>query len=222
MSRDELSVTSAATEVAPFRTNYGESGGRKPQGQVLRGQYLEPLRSSKGKIKGLVLNTPTGVLPVKLPKYLRPMLARELMPGEWVQVWAFPEDDCWQGINVIPWPEHEVPPEVRAALANPAALPAAPAQSSLGRALGASPVCIQVCRKGKCFKQGSHQIWSALQAEVETNPDLQHVTIEATGCMKACKQGPNLRVLPQGKLHSQVTPGRALGLLLNYQADSSL
>ncbi|NJL49996.1 MAG: (2Fe-2S) ferredoxin domain-containing protein [Leptolyngbyaceae cyanobacterium SM2_5_2] len=192
-----------------------------PQGRVLRGQYLEPLRSSKGKIKGLVLNTPEGLQPVKLPKYLRPMLVRELRPGSWVQVWAFPEEDRWRGINLIPWPEPEVPLAFKTALANPASQPVPPTQSTLPTNLGMAPVCIQVCRKGSCFKQGGHQVWSSLQAEVEANPGLQHVTIEATGCMKACKQGPNLRVLPHGKMHSQVTPGRALTLLSGYQSDSN-
>jgi hypothetical protein len=180
------------------------------QEQIWRGQYLEPLRSAKGKIKGLWLNTAEGSLAIKLPKYLRPMLVRELVPGGWVQVWAFPDGDRWQGINVLPWPETEVPAELKAVLTDPLKKPALVKAKS-------APVCIQVCRKGKCFKQGGHQIWSALQAEVEANPNLHHVAIEATGCMNACKQGPNLRVLPQKKMHSRVTPDRALALLADCQ-----
>ena len=50
----------------------------QPQGQVLRGRYAAPLRSAKGKIKGLILHAAEGELAIKLPKYLRPMLVREL------------------------------------------------------------------------------------------------------------------------------------------------
>jgi len=211
MSRYEMS-SATVTRSSPASTT---PATYEPQGQVLRGRYLEPLRSSKGKIKGLMLHAPDGVMPVKLPKYLRPMLVREVMPGSWVQVWAFPKDEHWRGINLIPWPESEVPSEVKAALA--VLQTSALAQSASPTEMRVAPVCIQVCRKGKCFKQGGYQIWSALQAEIDANPGLQHVTIEATGCMNACKQGPNLRVLPHGKMHSRVTPGRALSLLADCQ-----
>jgi hypothetical protein len=181
------------------------------QGHIWRGQYLEPLRSAKGKIKGLCLNTTEGSVEIKLPKYLRPMLVRELVPGGWVQVWAFLDGDRWRAIKVLPWPEPEVPPELKVALTVQTQK-----KTTLVKAQSA-PVCIQVCRKGKCFKQGGQQIWSALQAEVEANPNLHHVAIEATGCMNACKHGPNLRVLPDKKMHSRVTPDRALALLDHCQ-----
>ncbi len=179
------------------------------------GQYGAPLRSQKGKLKGLQLQSLEGCLIIKLPKYLRPMLVRELSPGDWIQVWAYPEGDRWQALDVLPWPEQEVPDALRQAVPPlPSALvPASPREDSRPGA----QVCIQVCRKGKCFKQGGQQIWQALEAEVEANPDLQHIAIEATGCMKACKQGPNLRVLPQGKLHSRINPDRAVALLDRYR-----
>lgn len=200
----------------------------RPQGQVLRGRYGGPLRSAKGKIKGLWLHTVAGELAIKLPKYLRPMLVRDLVPGSWVQVWAEPADDRWQGLNLVPWPEAEVPPTLKVALAQPA--PAAGEYSTSSAALAqgqeAPPTkiakaarkkaCIQVCRKGKCFKQGGQQILQALQSEVSTKAELRHVTVEGTGCMGACKQGPNVRVLPQKKMHSRVTPDRALSLLSHH------
>lgn len=189
-----------------------------PQNQVLRGRYVGPLRSAKGKIKGLWLHAIEGELAIKLPKHLRPMLVRDLAPGTWVQVWASPAEGRWQGLNLMPWPETEVPPALRVALAQPApalaqgqdAPPTKTARTTREKA------CIQVCRKGKCFKQGGQRILQTLQAEVSANPDLQHVVVEGTGCMGACKQGPNVRVLPQKKMHSRVTPDRALSLLSHH------
>lgn len=217
----------------------------QPQGQVLRGRYAAPLRSAKGKIKGLILHAAEGELAIKLPKYLRPMLVRELQPGAWVQVWADRDDDRWRGMNLIPWPETEVPQALKDALVqsatvaekNVAALPSLvrvqdgltdqglqgllttheAKQPSSKQQSAPKKACLQVCRKGKCFKQGGQHILQALQSEVEANPDLQHITVEGTGCMGACKQGPNLRVMPQKKMHSRVTPDRAIELLAHCQ-----
>jgi NADH:ubiquinone oxidoreductase subunit E len=68
---------------------------------------------------------------------------------------------------------------------------------------------MEVCTKGKCYKQGGRQLHSALQDAVDSDPDLSHVSIKATGCMKACKQGPNLR-LPNGRMLHSPTPTEAL------------
>ncbi|MEB3289160.1 MAG: (2Fe-2S) ferredoxin domain-containing protein [Leptolyngbya sp.] len=221
-----------------------------PQGHLLRGRYAEPLRSAKGKIKGLILRTAAGEVAVKLPKYLRPMLRRELQPGAWVQVWACRRNHRWRGFNLVPWPDAEVPQALKDDLIQSATvvgkatvagknvddLPAwagvqdGPANQGLQvltkhaseppsstKSAATKPACIQVCRKGKCFRQGGQHILQALQSEVERNPDLQHITVEGTGCMGACKQGPNLRMMPQKKLHSRVTPDRAVALLAHAQ-----
>jgi hypothetical protein len=185
------------------------------QGQVLKGRYIEPYRSRKGKLKGVVLQVGEVAYRIKLPKYLRPLLVRELEPGVFIQVWAYPDEDIWRAINVLPLPISEADIlrlQWQKLSPKPAIVPSAATRSSTDTA----PVkqqCIQVCRKGKCYKQGSKHIWSVLQAEVESNPDLQHISVEATGCMKACKKGPNLKVLPKGKMLSRMTPEQALDVL---------
>ncbi|NER79131.1 MAG: (2Fe-2S) ferredoxin domain-containing protein [Leptolyngbya sp. SIO1D8] len=184
----------------------------RPQGHVLKGQYMGAFRSSKGKLKGLLLRSGTGEHKVKLPKYLRPMLVRELAPESFIQIWAYPDEDIWRAINILPLPEAEISRLQQEINLETPSKPQAQPQSSKS-----AGVCIQVCRKGKCFKQGSKQIWSLLQAEVEANPALQHVSIEATGCMKACKKGPNLRILPSGRMVNHVHPTNALAFLSQWQ-----
>jgi (2Fe-2S) ferredoxin len=60
-----------------------------------------------------------------------------------------------------------------------------------------------VCRKGSCNKRGSGQVWQTLETALNHYPDCP-VTLEATGCMKECKQGPNVRILPSHACYSQV------------------
>lgn len=177
------------------------------QGRVLKGQYTGALRSDKGKLKGLLLNTGGQEQAVKLPKYLRPMLVREIMPNAYIQVWAYPDGDSWRGINILPLSDDEQ-------LSIRSALPPAPQIT----APKDQTVCIQVCGKGKCCKQGSRQLGQLLQAEVAANPALEHVSIEFTGCMKACKQGPNMRILPTGRLLNYANSTTALQALSQYSS----
>ncbi len=181
-----------------------DQAGTAPTGQVLKGQYSGAYRSDKGKIKGLLLQAGEAEFTVKLPKYLRPMLVRELAPGDFVQVWAYREGDRWRAINVLLLPKCEAE-MLRQQWSDLAPAPEL-SQTSQKR------LCVEVCTKGKCYKQGGRQIYSALQEAVDGDPALAHVAIKETGCMKACKQGPNLR-LPNGRMLHRVSPAEALAQL---------
>lgn len=171
-----------------------------PQGQVLKGQYIEAFRSSKGKIKGLWLQSGTQKCTVRLPKYLRPMLVRELEPGAFIQVWAYPDEGTWRGIHILPL----TPQEVEALPIEDISLPTVTTSSPCQR--------IKVCSKGSCCKRGSSDIFQTLQQEVAANPELQNIEIESTGCLKACKRGPNVK-LPSGEIVSFAQPKMVKPLL---------
>lgn len=179
--------------------------GTRPQGRVLKGKYVGAFRSSKGKLKGLRLESGGQEYTIKLPKYLRPILVRELVPQTFVQVWAYPDEDIWRGINVLPLSEAEAR-SLHVEASTPQATPVPQETRS-------KTVRIQVCSKGKCFKQGGRAIWQTLKAEAEANPHLQNIVVESTGCMKACKAGPNMRILPRGTVLSNLTTAKALAIL---------
>lgn len=191
-----------------------EANLKRPQGEVLKGQFVEVLRSSKGKLKGIVLRTAEQTYRIKLPKYLRPVLVRELAPSAFVQVWAYPDDDHWRGVNIMPLEECEAIAlrETFVHLDHSTA-DTATVEASAGPSQSAPQMCVQVCRKGKCFKQGGKHILQTLQAEVAANPKLQHISVEGVGCMKACKKGPNLKLSNSKKVISGVTPETALSLI---------
>ncbi|MGP1386755.1 MAG: (2Fe-2S) ferredoxin domain-containing protein [Thainema sp.] len=175
-----------------------------PQGQVLKGQYVKAFRSSKGKIKGLWLQNGEQKCTVQLPKYLRPMLVRELEPGAYIQVWAYPDEGNWRGIHILPL----TPQEIEALPIEDISLP--------NYTASAPPTCqrIKVCGKGSCCKRGGGEIFQALRQEVAANPNLQNIEIESTGCLKACKRGPNIK-LPSGEIVSFARPEMAKPLLEN-------
>ncbi|WP_190481851.1 (2Fe-2S) ferredoxin domain-containing protein [Pseudanabaena sp. FACHB-2040] len=183
------------------RSINGKQAATLPQGHILKGRYSDVLRSEKGKVKGIRLQTSDQEYAVKLPKYLRPMLVRELELGAFIQVWAYPDGVAWDAVNILPLPPSEV---------DALGLGALPTQASQMRS---SRTCVQVCRKGSCCKRGSGELWRALQQEVETNPEFQEVDLEATGCLKACKQGPNLRLPSTGEVISWASPKDAPAVL---------
>jgi hypothetical protein len=185
---------------------------KRPQGEVLKGQFIDVLRSEKGKLKGLVLRTAAQTYDIKVPKYLRPMLVRELAPHAFVQVWAYPDDDYWRGINIMPLEESDAI-ALRTAWEGEEPTAAAVASPAPTAAKSPQKLCVQVCRKGKCFKRGGKHILQTLQAEVAANPDLHHISVEGVGCMDACKKGPNLKLSTSKKVVSGVTPETALSLI---------
>lgn len=192
---------------------------QRPQGVVLKGQFTEVWRSSKGKIKGLQLRTERQTYRIKLPKYLRPMLVRELAPHAFVQVWAHQDEDIWRGINIMPLSDCE-------AIALRDAWDAQPEEDDPSTAtatmtLEASPqtpqkLCVKVCRKGKCFKQGGRQVMQSLEAAIADDPHLQHISVEAVGCMSACKKGPNIKLSNSKKIISGVTPDNVVDLVTQH------
>ena len=182
---------------------------QRPEGTVLKGQFVDVLRSKKGKLKGITLRTPVQEYAIKLPKYLRPVVVRELAPHAFVQVWAYREEDKWRGINILPLAEAEA-----IALRNlwqelPPPTPPEPVASR-------PQLCVKVCSKGKCFKRGGRQILQTLRAEVAADPNLSHVSVKGVGCMSACKQGPNLQLSTSKKVISGVTSANALPLIAKH------
>ena len=186
---------------------------KRPQGEVLKGQFVDVLRSEKGKLKGIVLRTADQTYNIKLPKYLRPILVRELAPHAFVQVWAYPDENRWRGINIMPLEEPEAI-ALRDAWGNFDSPVDVPSKASSRRQ---KTLCVQVCRKGKCFKQGGKQIMQALEAEIAANPELHHISVEGVGCMKACKKGPNIKLSNSKRVISGVTPATVLSRVIQNQ-----
>ncbi|MEM8546350.1 MAG: (2Fe-2S) ferredoxin domain-containing protein [Cyanobacteria bacterium P01_H01_bin.119] len=187
---------------------------QRPTGVVLKGQFTEVLRSPKGKVKGIQLRTATQTYAIKLPKYLRPMLVRELTPLTFVEVWAYPDEQKWRGINVAPLPDREAS-ALQAAWQAQGIAPAI-ASESAEKSAADSPLpslCVQVCRKGKCFKRGSREIMRSLEAAIAADSQLQNVSVVGVGCMKACKKGPNIKLSNSSKVIGGVTPDNILALV---------
>jgi (2Fe-2S) ferredoxin len=65
---------------------------------------------------------------------------------------------------------------------------------------------ILICQKSDCRKRGGDTVCKVLQQELAQRGLEEQVTIEKTGCLKKCKSGPNLVILPDKTRYSKVEP----------------
>jgi (2Fe-2S) ferredoxin len=145
------------------------------------------------KRKYLRLENSEGEYCIKLAKYLRSSLALDLRQGEWVQIFGEkkfnPKKDTLKltAERVIlvnnRQPQIPVPPTTKSK----------PAKAS-----------ILICQKSDCIKRGSKGVCQALQAALGDHGLENEVEIKATGCLKQCKAGPNLVVMPDKTRYSRV------------------
>ncbi len=171
---------------------------------VLEGRYLGFVPNQKGKFKCIHLATAQGHYRIKIPKFMRGSLLRTLTPEEWVRISGFQfmegeaEDIKWEADQVEIIPD---PPLLTAKVQD--ASPPPPTPSGSGKP---ASTCILICDKSSCRKRGGAQIKQALAAHLSTHPQGDHISIRTAGCMKSCKTGPNLVVMPAHARYSQVSP----------------
>jgi len=152
----------------------------------IQGRYLGGITSSKGHLKWLRIETERGEQQIKLSKYIGCTLSQEIQPGAEIRVWARPKKDYLKALMVVPLnPKLKIEP-----------LP------ELSRQF--KPLTIQVCQKGGCRKRGGAKVWAALQQEIEARKAGSTICLEATGCQKNCKQGPNICLGPKSVRYSRV------------------
>jgi (2Fe-2S) ferredoxin len=75
---------------------------------------------------------------------------------------------------------------------------------------------ILVCQKSACRKRGGSAICDALQDHLRHHGLDDAVTIKGTGCMKRCKAGPNVIVMPDKTRYSKIDPQEIPHLIANH------
>ncbi|MBD2102301.1 (2Fe-2S) ferredoxin domain-containing protein [Leptolyngbya sp. FACHB-261] len=173
------------------------------------GRIVRYEAANSGQIKHLRLATAGGEVEVKIPKFLRSTVQSSLPAGTWVEV-----------IGYRKWADSQM--EIKAALivatgtvatavleAETAMEPSKPAETSASAKLGT----IQVCQKSDCCKRGGTALWNALETELDRQGLSDQVKLKGTGCMKQCKAGPNLVVLPDKTRYTYVKPQQVPQLL---------
>ena len=63
---------------------------------------------------------------------------------------------------------------------------------------------ILVCQKSSCWKRGGEEVCQAIKDSLSDRNLDEQVRVKLTGCLKKCKKGPNIVMMPDKALYSKV------------------
>ncbi|MBC7881707.1 MAG: NAD(P)H-dependent oxidoreductase subunit E [Anaerolineae bacterium] len=175
---------------------------------TVEGEVLGYLPNRYGIHNRVQISTDQGELMVKFPKEWSHRIYSSIAVGEKVQVRGkLKEDD--EGTLYL---KAEVVLHLKDAVRVSVGPSQLPTEEVIPPTLPTARVL--VCTKSDCCKRGAKQLVKSLEESVERYGLQDQVTIQTTGCMKRCKEGPNLVIMPQKSRYSNVRPAQAPELLL--------
>ena len=80
----------------------------------------------------------------------------------------------------------------------------------------ASEKKILICENTRCWEQGGKTLYQQIKTKLVACSLEAQVEIGLTGCLKQCKKGPNIVVLPDKTQYSQVSCGKVENLLKKH------
>ena len=72
---------------------------------------------------------------------------------------------------------------------------------------------ILVCQKSDCQKRGAATVCKALENALNSRGLAEQVTVQGTGCLKQCKAGPNIVVMPDKTRYSRIAPAEVPAII---------
>jgi len=168
--------------------------GKEVSAFSLEGKFLGFELEDGYKRKYLQIGTVEGEYRVKLPKYLRSSFELNLQPGDVLQIF---------GERKFDYKKDSLKLKAERVIAidrqPPAITPATPVKRQTK-----AKASILVCQKSDCVKRGAKGVCQALQASLSDRGLENEVEIKATGCLKQCKAGPNVVVMPDKTRYTRV------------------
>jgi (2Fe-2S) ferredoxin len=162
----------------------------------VEGRFMGFVDEAERYPKRLQLATPTGDRVIKLSKYLRGSIRDVLQPGDWVQIYGEQKLKKTGELKLKAFAVKSI------ALAKPPSISPPPSVAPKPKA------CVMICQKSSCRKRGAAEVAQAVQGTLCDRGLEDHVAIKDTGCMKQCKQGPCMVVMPDKSRYTGVTPER--------------
>ncbi|MBW4520646.1 MAG: (2Fe-2S) ferredoxin domain-containing protein [Scytolyngbya sp. HA4215-MV1] len=159
----------------------------------LEGRFLRLDLEDGYKLKWLWLATAEGEYCIKLSKEARASVGRVLVPGEWLEISGEKKVDRMTG--EVKW---------RATFIR-TSMPRPLDESVVAKPPSVKPkASILVCQKSDCMKRGGRAVCRALETALSDRGLTDQVVVKGTGCMKHCKAGPNVVVMPDKTRYSQI------------------
>lgn len=173
----------------------------------LEGKFLGVCALDGYKLKYLRLGTEKQDFIIKIPKELRGGMVYKLSLGDRICCEGIQKDSKFKAYTIEKIGDRpEKPLPLFESFDNPLDRPSistsqAQVQSSQ---LKESKVQILICQKSHCLKNGGREVYEALAAQIESENLSDMINLKSTGCLKCCKQAPNLVILPNSSKYNHV------------------
>lgn len=166
----------------------------------LQGQLLDFIIKDGYKIKYLRVIVTEREYWIKIPKELRSSVATQITPGCTIEVSG---TQTIKKTGILKLEATEV--KRLEAIQTP--------QPSLTPKSAANKQKVLVCQKSSCWQRGGKALCQKLEENLRDRGLSEQVEVKLTGCLKQCKQGPNLVIMPDKARYSQVRPQQVEQLL---------
>lgn len=186
--------------------------GKSKYGQSefsLEGRFLGFEMEDGYKFKRIRVATPEGEVCIKLSKESRASVVasfiaegKVLTQGDWIRITGEQKLDTKTGL-----------PKLKAYAIYPAVPGEAAPVASPKAATASGKATILVCQKSDCMKRGGRALCQMLESELSDRGLTEQVTIKGTGCMKHCKAGPNMVIMPDKTRYSRIHPETVSAIL---------
>jgi len=162
------------------------------------------------KIKYLRVTAAEREYWIKLDKQTRKTLDPKIVPGCWLEITGIQKDKKKIGS-----------PKLKAIDVRLAA----PSKGETTKVLTVPPskpksakASILVCQKSSCWKRGGKAVCQVLAENLRDRGLENQVMIKTTGCLKQCKKGPNLVMMPDKARYSKIAPQQVPALVAKHFA----
>ncbi|MDJ0731488.1 MAG: (2Fe-2S) ferredoxin domain-containing protein [Crocosphaera sp.] len=167
---------------------------------------LESFVIKKGdKLKYLRMKVEEKEYWLKIPKKLRSEIDINMIPGTWLEVTGNREFKKKKGFFELEASQVKLLPN-----------PDTPCAVIVSETESASVGKILVCQKSSCWKRGGQSICQRLEQQLEQQGLSDRVKVKLTGCLKQCKKGPNVVIMPHKARYCQVKPREVEELLTKH------
>lgn len=199
----------------------------------LEGEILNLIIEDGYKLKYLRISSDRGIeFLVKLCKELRESLTPVLTPGLRVQVAGEKQLNLkngklklkayslkLSGSNNNGVPKQLDPTNAPVGIMTPdraienSSIPSRTTASQTATASAKTKSKILVCQKSDCQKRGGAAVCKALENALNSRGLEGQVTVQGTGCLKQCKAGPNIVLMPAKTRYSRIKPAEVPAII---------
>ncbi len=166
----------------------------------LQGQLLDFIVEDGYKLKYLRVIVSEREYWIKIPKELRSSFSTQITPGCQIEV------SGTQTIKKTGILKLEAT-EVKLLEVNQTSQLISPSKSTTQKQK------VLVCQKSNCWQRGGKAVCQRLEENLRDRGLSEQVEVKLTGCLKECKKGPNLVIMPDKARYSQVRPQQIEQLL---------